>query len=472
MKLVVRNIFTQALKISKEEERILSNAMSFYVPNYRFMPAYKLGTWDGKKRFYDKRSKTFLTGLLPFVVKLSKKEKFKIKIKDTRILPIDEHRIEKGLVLLRPYQQKELRKVFYNTLKIRKKVIPWVRGVVKQPTGSGKSFFAAAIIKVLNKRTLFVVGRLDLLYQTKAVFEKTLKKDIGLIGNSEVDLKKVTVATVQTLVSRQGKELGEYLDSVDVLMFDECHHVSAGSSGKGQYHKIATSCPAQFRFGFSASPLSRGDLGDVMLIADTGEIISDVKRKKLEQEGYLAKVNVYLHEIAEPRVKGEPSFVYKKSIVENEERNQIILEEAEKAWKRKEHVLILVRYLSHGNELLYRCLSRKLPAVFLKGSTNVKNRRKAIKKVANAKRPMVIIASTIFDEGVDAPDIKTLILAGAGASRIKSIQRVGRGTRPKSSGENSLTVIDFVDRMADNLESHSLERIAAYEQEGFSIVKL
>ena len=68
------------------------------------------------------------------------------------------------------------------------------------------------------------------------------------------------------------------------------------------------------------------------------------------------------------------------------------------------------------------------------------------------------------------PNIRTLIIGGGGASTIKSIQRVGRGLRPKK-GSNTLIVIEFYDMTHKFLEDHSEQRLAAYSQEGFEIVR-
>lgn len=475
MILEVRNIKTKAIKIKKKEKKALSKALAYHVPNYRFMPHYKSGAWDGKKRFFHKGNKTFLTGLLPFVLKLADKKGFKIKLIDKREIPeIKRKNYKVGKKLLRPYQKKEFSKVLRTSLGIfPDTTLYWPRGIIKHPTRSGKTYFASGIIRAIDQPTLFIVGRLDLLDQTRDDFATALrmkKKEIGIIGDQKVRLKKFTVATVQTLWSRRGNSaMQDFLDSIQVLIIDECHHVS-----NGQYHKIVERCPAPYRFGLSGTPLSRGDLGDIMLVGDTGEIISELKRKKLEKDGWLSTATVYLIDMATPKLKPRLPYqaAYHRGIVKNDNRNEVILEEAEEAWrKRKEHVLILVRYLPHGRELLRRLRNKSINAVFLKGSSSLKKRRKFVKKVQNSKKPLIIIATSIFDEGRTLPDIRTLILAGGGASRIKLVQRIGRGVNLKSSGENTVRVIDFIDRTHKFLEEHSLERIAACKQEGFKIVK-
>ncbi len=81
-----------------------------------------------------------------------------------------------------------------------------------------------------------------------------------------------------------------------------------------------------------------------------------------------------------------------------------------------------------------------------------------------------IIASTIFDEGIDLPNIQTVILAGGGKSEIKNLQRLGRGLR-KTTGKVSLKLVDFIDTGSKTLKKHSEIRKGIWEEQGF-VVKI
>jgi len=76
----------------------------------------------------------------------------------------------------------------------------------------------------------------------------------------------------------------------------------------------------------------------------------------------------------------------------------------------------------------------------------------------------VLIASSIYDEGVDLPEVNVLIKASGGKSEVKTIQQVGRGLRPK---KEKLIVYDFNDMNSKFLSAHSKKRIKTYKQEGF-----
>ena len=79
-----------------------------------------------------------------------------------------------------------------------------------------------------------------------------------------------------------------------------------------------------------------------------------------------------------------------------------------------------------------------------------------------------VIASTIWDQGVDIPEIRTLIMAGGGKSLVRNLQRLGRGLRI-AEGKTSLEVYDFYDNSTRWLRNHSSERKKLWDSEGFNV---
>ena len=80
----------------------------------------------------------------------------------------------------------------------------------------------------------------------------------------------------------------------------------------------------------------------------------------------------------------------------------------------------------------------------------------------------VLIASKIFDQGIDIPELDALILAGSGKSSARALQRIGRVIR-SYPGKRWANVIEFWDN-AKYLESHSTARLKIYKSEpGFQI---
>jgi superfamily II DNA or RNA helicase len=78
----------------------------------------------------------------------------------------------------------------------------------------------------------------------------------------------------------------------------------------------------------------------------------------------------------------------------------------------------------------------------------------------------VLIASRILDEGIDIKNFKVLIIASAGLSFVKTIQRLGRGLRVTDE-KKSVTVYDFIDNTNPKLLKHSKARAKTYKMFGY-----
>ena len=466
MEINVENVYCQVEHATTAEHALLSRELSVRVPNYQYTKSYAMGHWDGMKKFYHRGYGTFLTGFLPLVCDLWREEGYTLTITDAR----KHYRPNYDATDLRDYQAHELARVLGSTLTFHDICaekgglthIPWMRGIVKHPTGSGKTFFAGGIIRSTDLPTLYLVEKLDLLHQTQEFLADFLHRNIGIIGDSHVNIKKCTVGTVQTLRSRLDA-LRDYLTRIRMLLIDECHHVSDAT-----YHTISTLCKrAPYRLGFSGTPLSRNDIGDVYLVGHTGNIISELDREMLEARGFLSTPTVYVFPVDDTPLSASYPQAYKYLIVESAIRNGIIGDIVQVCAKQNKKVLVLVRHIKHGKSLNRLFKKLHIKNIFLQGKDDADKRRRILKQLGTKGRN-VIIATSIFDEGVDAPDIDCVVMAGGGASKIKSIQRVGRGLRPKE-GANTLTVIDFDDTSNRYLSAHAYERFTAYEQEGFTI---
>jgi superfamily II DNA or RNA helicase len=99
---------------------------------------------------------------------------------------------------------------------------------------------------------------------------------------------------------------------------------------------------------------------------------------------------------------------------------------------------------------------------FLTGKESSKRRGRIIDQYKRGEI-QILLASTILDEGFDAPATEYLVLAGGGLAEHRQLQRIGRGMR-SSEGKKDLTVVDFMDR-GRYLGKHSKERLAAYRAE-------
>ena len=78
----------------------------------------------------------------------------------------------------------------------------------------------------------------------------------------------------------------------------------------------------------------------------------------------------------------------------------------------------------------------------------------------------VFVHNSSLDEGIDIPSFNALIMSSAMKKYRRTIQRAGRGMRPKP-GDNKVYIFDFVDSMHFKLWEHSTYRIKTYELEEY-----
>jgi superfamily II DNA or RNA helicase len=159
--------------------------------------------------------------------------------------------------------------------------------------------------------------------------------------------------------------------------------------------------------------------------------------------------------------------VYKKYIIENPIRNNYIINGAQKLVEQGYQTLVLYSRISHG-KFLHSEIQKHLPCMLLSGKDSTKKREEVKKKLEN-RDINCIVASTIFDIGVDLPSLSGLIIAGGGKSSVRALQRIGRVIR-KHPGKQHAAIMDFLDQ-ARFLKSHSVARHRVYASErGFDVI--
>jgi superfamily II DNA or RNA helicase len=448
-------------------------ATSFLVPGHRFSPKYKSGQWDGRRRLFSPRTQKFPAGLWPRVRDALDKARVPYRVRTVAAPPPADIAFAPPVTPLRPYQQEALQSA-----------VEAGRGIVQIATGGGKTLLAAWVIRELSRPTVFFVHTRELLYQTRDVLRRELGGPaVGMLGDGEVEIAPVMAATLQTaarlfdvpLERGEDAEPGEEaaaereltraelreaarraLESAQVIIFDECHHVPAETC----FRLTKKMKAAYFRFGLSATPWTTAER-DVLLEAALGGSLCRLTGSALIRQGYLVAPEITMRAAPQAKLpRGRLSYadVYRVAIVENLMRNTMIAATARQEAAEGRTVLILVAQVRHG-ELLRSLLPE---AAFSYGSLDTGTRRDQVEALRSRSRP-VLIATTLADEGLDIPTLDTLILAGGGKSAVRAYQRVGRTLRP-AEGKQKARVVDFFDR-APFLGDHSMERLRLYRRE-------
>jgi superfamily II DNA or RNA helicase len=468
---------------SEEVFKNLDKHLSYKIPGAEFSKAFKgyvndAGeevSWDGRRHIMTSTGK-FPVGLLPRVLDFYKSKGIYPEIIDERPPPtigksIDITNSLKDLNKIPREYQIEAANVASGT----------DRGIIRAATGAGKTLIAALIAANLGKSTIiYVIGK-DLLYQLQKFFQKIFGIEIGIIGDGKCEIRDINIATVWSVGKVLGLNKAKSLDdenskekSIDpskfkkikqmlldarVHIMDECHLAACDT-----VQAISRNIKGEHVYGMSASPW-RDDNADLLIEAFLGKRIIDISARSLIEQNYLVEPDIrFLAPKPYKYKSGKYPRVYSKYITENDQRNAMIIQGAEKLVQQGFPTLVLFHSINHG-DLLYSKISEKVPTALLSGKDSSKQREK-IKEELESGKIKCICASKIFDIGVDLPTLSGLIIAGGGKSSVRALQRIGRVIRP-APGKTKAAVIDFADQ-APHLLDHAETRKRIYSEE-FSV---
>jgi superfamily II DNA or RNA helicase len=483
----IENVYTEAKGLSEYPD--VMKCLEAFAPGYKYTLNFKRGRWDGKVNLFD--GERFLTGLLPVVLDALEARKVPYTVEDERGLGITVKSpkvLTGGHVALRDYQREAVNKAMLNSYL----GTWWPRGVIQVATGGGKTEMAADMICMVGAEhpSMFLVHRKDL--QTQAI-ERFSKYKIPVGTLDTIDQNMVTVATIQSLMSwdmtfekyytnskgedverteewmetkhsrqkSKSQDVKAALCKIHQVFIDEAHLVASKVESVGLFGRALQLMPnAYMRWGLTATPFMREQLHDWMLEGGTGPILVKITNRELIDAGYLTEcvVDMYLTG-KQPDIPKTWPECYDFGVVTNRIRNDKIV----KCFNTYPGpTLVLVSSLKHG-----ALLANKLNVPFLSGQSSADERKEAIEDM-KAGRLTGVVASTIWDEGIDIANIKTVILAGGGKSDIKNLQRLGRGLRI-SEGKSQLQLVDFLDQSPAILARHSQLRKALWTDQGFKI---
>ena len=210
-------------------QREISEFFTFYVPGYKFMPAFRNRMWDGKIRLFSQKTKEIYFGLFPYIKAFAEERGYHIVTgKDVDI----DNKVDRDIVtkfsnsLGQKFEARDYQiDAIYHSLKFN-------RTLLLSPTASGKSFIIYALIRYYshlikdepNNRILLIVPTTSLVEQMYTDFQSygwNVKNNCHRLysGYSNKTDKKVLISTWQSLY----KLPKEYFEQFGVVFGDEAH---------------------------------------------------------------------------------------------------------------------------------------------------------------------------------------------------------------------------------------------------------
>jgi superfamily II DNA or RNA helicase len=390
---------------------------------------------------------------------------------------------EEYMAGLRDYQKEVFRSAAAQLRKIG-------AATIQMATGAGKSFLAGAMARWLNDngyKVFLVALSKDLVLQLKDYAERAGAKD-------------VVAVTVQTLVRRLGGDGAEEMEEEDreiyeayadeyssisedelvklfkgekvAVILDEAHHVPAATVRKVM---MEAGDGWALRIGLTATPW-RNDGRDLDIYAFAGTVVEPrITSSFLIQRGFAVPVEIRVVRAPEctealelsdmirmsRRRDGARAFAaIRKAVLECEMRNRFIAELAAGAEKP---VLVITPLVKHAGYLGKMLKELGLKAEVVTGTVKAEKRKEVFDALRRGEVE-AIVATTLADEGLDLPPLKTLIIALGGRSKTRVLQRIGRLVRPYN-GKTHAVAIELEDVGVEYVVDHLQMRLDLYRSE-------
>lgn len=350
------------------------------------------------------------------------------------------------------YQREILEK-----LHVERVVHEHYRNLVVAATGTGKTMISAFDFKNHLKlhpqsRLLFIAHRIEILKQARSTFRNILRdQNFGELlgdGYEPADQRQV-FATIQSLANRikEGKFSADYYDYV---VLDEVHHAAADS-----YQQVIRFLKPAVLLGLTATP-ERADgksiLGDFgHRIAAEIRLPDALNNKLLCPFQYFAVSDaIDLDKVKWTRGKYDVEELTQLYTGSDMRVRDIILN-LNRYCKDSHDVLALGFCISkdHAKYMAHKFQSADFKAEVLT-SDNAHERESILAKFKRREFNYLFVVD-MFNEGVDIPEVDTVLFLRPTESLTIFLQQLGRGLRLHDD-KDVLTVLDFVGNANPNYD--------------------
>lgn len=352
------------------------------------------------------------------------------------------------LMRAKDYQQEILEK-----LDVERNVHGHFRNLVVAATGTGKTVIAAFDFKRYREahpdcHFLFIAHRQEILHQAMQTFRIVLDDpNFGSIwdGNNEPSNYQHVFASKDTLRNRVDT-LQLRADYYNYMVVDEVHHIVAPT-----YVKLMTCFKPQILLGLTATPERTNEQEDITVFFD-GHISAEIRLPAALNAGLLAPFYYYgipdNVNLSEVKWSGHGYDIAELSRIytQNDYRTGLILRKMQEYIGNNQlHKVRALCFCVDKNHAKF--MNAKFTLAGLKTdvltSDDDDRHRNIVKKRLQAGTINYLFVVDLFNEGVDIPEIDTILFLRPTESATVFLQQFGRGLRLHKDKDH-LTVLDFV----------------------------
>ncbi|XP_070565802.1 general transcription and DNA repair factor IIH helicase/translocase subunit XPB-like [Ptychodera flava] len=337
----------------------------------------------------------------------------------------------KPMAVLRPYQEKSLRKMFGNG-RARS-------GVIVLPCGAGKTLVGVTAACTVRKRCMVLCTSGVSVEQWKSQFKLWSTVDDSMICRFTSDAKdkpmgcSVVISTYSmmghsTKRSWEAEKMMEWIHAQEwgLMLLDEVHTIPAK-----QFRRVLTSVQAHCKLGLTATLVREDDkIADLNFLI--GPKLYEANWMELQDSGFIAKV-----QCAEVWCPMTPEFYREYLAIKTKKRNLLYVMNPNKFRACQ----FLVKYHEQRNDkvivfsdnvfaLKHYAVAMGKPYIY--GPTTQGERMQILQNFKHNPVVNTIFISKVGDTSFDLPEANVLIqVSSHGGSRRQEAQRLGRILRAK-----------------------------------------
>lgn len=317
------------------------------------------------------------------------------------------------------------------------------KGVVILPTGMGKTIFAALDAKRMNCRTLFIVHKNEIL---REAYEKFCfvwpEVEKGFFDANEKDTTSQIIFASKDTLYREGNLEQFDPSTFDLVIIDEVHHSSCTT-----YRKIIDYFTPRYMLGMTATP-ERQDRADILELFDYN-IYYELSQREAIESGYLSGFRYYgltddidYSQIRHNGIRYDVADLGRKLNIP--ERNEAILRKYQEIVPNTKAIGFCVN-IDHAVSAAEYFSAHGISAKAVHSDTTRMSdaERKSVIQDFRDGVVQVVFTVDLFNEGVDFPDVETLLFLRPTESKTIFIQQLGRGLR-LNPNKTHVTVLDFI----------------------------
>ena len=463
------NVKIQGLELAERKE--LVDKFKFEIPGARYLPAVRLGRWDGKASFFQLGGSTYIN-LLPEILPYLTQRGYDIDIQDTReystnfefkqvtedsyshILWPKGHPLVGQPMRLRDYQPEIINRFFENP-----------QSVQEVATGAGKTVITAALSDAVSQygRSIVIVPNKSLVTQTEQDYVN-MQLDVGVFyGDRKEFGRQHTICTWQSLnvLLKNTKNyeaditIGEFLEGVVCVIVDEVHMAKADAL-KTLLTGVMSHIP--IRWGLTGT-IPKEQYEFLALKCAIGDVVGSLKAAELQEAGHLAQCHVNVVQLVD-HVEYSNYQSELKYLLETAGRLDYMASLVNSI-RENGNTLILVDRVAAGQALTERIKD----AVFISGATKATDRQDEYNEVATAHGKVIVATYGVAAVGINIPRIFNLVLVEPGKSFVRVIQSIGRGIR-KAEDKDFVQIWDLTST-CKFAKRHLTKRKAFYREANY-----